>query len=197
MRKRGKQRKSGGEHFRSAIADWQLQLQTELKKASSLPTAMFDASDPMLEARLAESTEALFRRLLDQPMPETESNPIGDRKLEHVATEELAALIVRVAQAPTMPTELPRLEEHRDDEFLAILGDTCLRGPEPQQQRARQVLQQASGTKDTDLDSLALAIAERIVQNQDPTALDVHAIAAVCHSIAIAVLHDEGPGKQP
>lgn len=197
MRKRGKPRKSGGEHFRSAIADWQLQLQTELKKASSLPTAMFDASDPMLEARLAESTESLFRRLLDQPMPESAASPVGERKLEHVATHELAALIAMVARAEPVATATPRLDEHRDDEFLAILGDTCLRGPEPQQQRARQALQQASGTKDTDLDSLALAIAERIVQNQDPTALDAHAIAAVCHSIAIAVLHDGDQGAKP
>src|SRR5262249_7736185 len=58
-------REHQGEHFTAAIAHHHLTLQTELKRSTSLPSAMFDANDPMLEARLCEATEGIFRRLLE------------------------------------------------------------------------------------------------------------------------------------
>ncbi|MGK0300930.1 MAG: hypothetical protein ACI89X_001804 [Planctomycetota bacterium] len=49
--------------FREAISQWQLAARTEVKRSSSLPSSMFDACDPMLEARLAESVEAMMHCL--------------------------------------------------------------------------------------------------------------------------------------
>ncbi|MSR38386.1 MAG: hypothetical protein EXS02_06065 [Planctomycetes bacterium] len=195
MKKRSSKRKPGGEHFRSVIADWQLRLQTELKQASSLPTAMFDASDPMLEARLAESTEGLFRLLQDQPMPSLAPRNGADRSLELVTQEELSALLAAAARADFGTGAFPRLDENRDEEFYAILGDTCLRGPATQQQRARAVLQQQSGATGSELGALATAISQRIVQSQQLSTIDDKALLALCHLIAVAALSTDGGAR--
>ena len=184
----------GGEHFQSAIAHWQLDLQTELKKASSLPTAMFDASDPMLEARLAESTESLFRCLLDQPAPDQKPVPADRRRLEAVPPAELSALLAAAAADGFAVDALPALDEHRDEEFLAVLGETCLRAPETQRQLACALLRQLSGVAGDDLESFAAAIARQLVLNPDPAGVDARALAAVCHRIAVAVQANLPPG---
>ena len=50
----GRELKGANDGFREAVAQWRLNLRTEVKKSSSRPSAMFDASDPMPETGLAE-----------------------------------------------------------------------------------------------------------------------------------------------
>lgn len=125
-----------GEHFEEAIARWELQVQTEVKKASSLPTAMFDAWDPVLEARLCAATETLFADLLDQKPPEMQSDLNPELHLEPVPASELAALPRRLGGA--IPR--PRLDEGTVSEYFAILGDACCHGDGPHKSAAAQQL---------------------------------------------------------
>src|SRR5512134_256475 len=125
---RGSSRPSEGEHYRAAIARWQLGLQTELKRASSLPSAMFDACDPMLETRLAEATESLFRCLLElDRRAHAGSLPQDQQRLEVVQREELAALLRDAAAGCFHAGPEPALDENDDGEFYAILAETCSR----------------------------------------------------------------------
>ena len=47
-----------GDRFPETVAQWRLQLRTEVKNSSALPTSVFHARDAQLEAMLAASTEA-------------------------------------------------------------------------------------------------------------------------------------------
>jgi hypothetical protein len=175
----GSRKPSDGEHFTEAIAHWQLDVQTELKRASSLPTAMFDACDPMLEARLAEATESLFRCLLEL-----------DRR-------ELAALLRDAAQGRFDDTEGPALDENDEGEFYAILAETCSRGPEAGHERAAALLGGFDAGDLHDLDRLAAAIERRVAADAPAGDDEARALAAECRRVAAAVARHAGrAGRQ-
>lgn len=118
----GRPRTARGESFQEAIARWQLGMQTEVKRVSALPTAMFDACDPMLEARLAEATQGIFASLRAQgPLPD-HATPTDDLHLEAVDPTELAELCRRLCDGPAEP---PDLGVGAPEELIGVLVDLC------------------------------------------------------------------------
>lgn len=107
--------------FREAIARWRLDLRTEVKKSSSLPTAMFDACDPMLETRLAETARSMLERLQGQEAAPTDSQG-AEKRLERVTPADLRKLPAQIAAMQPAPLDL---EAGLLTEYLGILADTC------------------------------------------------------------------------
>jgi hypothetical protein len=82
---------------------------------------MFDACDPMLETRLAETTEAMLAHL-QRPAPRLDAEDAGaEQRLEAVAPHELSALPKRLARDQHAPDLLTGLGA----EYLAVLADAC------------------------------------------------------------------------
>ena len=111
--------------YRAAIAQWRLDLRTEVKRCSSLPSSMFDACDPTLETHLAATAESVLMTLLggnQDPFP----SPGGDaaeQRREQVSPEELRRLPRLVADGePMLPVAF---DTDLQPEYLAILGDLC------------------------------------------------------------------------
>lgn len=185
-----------GEHFTAAIARHQLALQTELKRSTSLPSQMFDASDPMLEARLCEATESIFRRLLEhdaQPAADSTEEP----RLEAVAADEIADLVRaarRGAFAATTPP--PALTEHADTEFDALLAETCARSHGEAQQRAAALLRRATTAGAGDLETLTRELATRLANLDAASPTDADAFVALCRRLAATVLACTDPTQQ-
>ena len=106
---------------------------------------MFDACDPMLEARLAESVEAMMH-CLHQPATtaaEAESAAKGpadpkQMRVETVNPDELRQLPRLVSST----CEELDLESGVSGEYLSVLVDTCTTGDEPTQAAARALLRQ-------------------------------------------------------
>lgn len=131
---------SGGESFEEAIARYQLELQTELKKTSSLPTAMFDASDEMIETQLCQATESILRCLLEFQRP-AEADPEHEAMtLENVNPREVLELLSAAATTPAEAEPAPDLDAGRAPEFAAVLADICVRSQGPAGRRAGQQL---------------------------------------------------------
>ena len=146
-----------GASFREAIAHWRLVLHTEVKRASSLPTAMFDACDPMLETRLAETTEAMLAHLHD-PAPRLAAGDEAEAegRLEVVTSDELRALPRQL----TCDQHAPDLLTGLGAEYLAALADACCLATGTAQRRAVDLLGRDFGIgPDTDLARLAQQVA--------------------------------------
>jgi hypothetical protein len=175
----------GGGSFREVVATWRLRLHTEVKKASALPTAMFDACDPMLETRLAETAETLLAQLEEpDPVLADDTAPGGDRRLELVSVDELRRLPRAIA---AMPSRAPGLDDDLAAEQLGVLADTCCAGDPAMQQRAVARLCRDFGVDgDTDLQALA-----QLLDEQARTAIDGDGseddLAATCRRIAATV----------
>lgn len=174
----------GGGSFREVVATWRLRLHTEIKKASALPTAMFDACDPMLETRLAETAEALLAQLEEpDPVLADDTAPGGERRLELVTEDELRRLPRAVA---AMPVGTPGIDDDLAAEQLGVLADTCCAGDEKLQQKAVQRLCREFGVDgDTDLQALAELLDEQARAAIDGTGSDDD-LAATCRRIAAA-----------
>ncbi|MEO6597645.1 MAG: hypothetical protein ABIP94_23115 [Planctomycetota bacterium] len=191
--------KAGNEGFREAVAQWRLTLRTEVKRASSLPTAMFDACDPMLETRLAETAESMLTRL-QQPVAEVRAaeDPNAEKRIERVAPNELKALPLRIAG----PAVHLALDADLAAEYLGILTDMCCVATGNPQAGAVHLLQRDFGlSHTTDLAQLTRLLAQRVqsaaTAAPDTTADD--ALTEVCQRVATAlVLHlrdgQPGPG---
>jgi hypothetical protein len=185
-------------HFRSAIAQWRLSLHTECKRASSLPTAMFGAADPMLEARLAEAAETMLLRLQEPPPELASDDATGEQRLEEVTTEELRPLARRLANGPSAP---PDLEPGLAAEYLAILGDACATGEPSVRAAAHQRLRSEFGVASAlDIDTLAdLLKAQLTAAEGDDNVVDD--LAATSRRLAAAALTTNQaprvPGETP
>ncbi|MCR9243417.1 MAG: hypothetical protein NXI31_00190 [bacterium] len=112
---------AGDPDFRAALAQWRLQLRTEVKKVSSLPTAMFDTIDPMLEMRLAECTETMLHQL-QVPGNHLLSTNNEDLRLEEVDQEAIRALPKRFAKHDATPVDLL---SNLNAEYFGVLADMC------------------------------------------------------------------------
>jgi hypothetical protein len=140
----------GSEHFEEAIARWQLHVQTEVKRVSALPTAMFDACDPMLEATLASVTERILATLNNGGPASIDIHP-GTLHLEQVSKAELQALRQRLsAPAP----EPPDLGEGAPEELLSVLVDLCHAGEATAREEAARHLCQHLEVTPAELDQL-------------------------------------------
>lgn len=116
-----------GERFPETVAQWRLQLRTEVKSSSALPTSVFHARDAQLEAMLAASTEAMLARL-QVPAPAVRQPPpgVGAQRLEAVPADELRRLPANLADDGSSP----RLDDHAATEAYGVLTDAAL-GPDP------------------------------------------------------------------
>jgi hypothetical protein len=180
-----------GEHFRDAIARHQLSLQTDLKKSTSLPGAMFDAADAMLEARLCEATERIFRVLLEQEVPPPPVDP-GELRLEPVASTETLAL-VRAAASGAFAGEPPDLGDGDTAELQAVLAETCARSEGLPRERAAALLRGDRSREDVD------ALARELLQQLTAatTAGDAVQLGELAARIASAVLAGTAAAEPP
>lgn len=139
-----RQDRPAAEDVRAAIAGWQLRIQTDVKRTSSLPTSMFDACDPMVEAALADSAAHIFRRLMAYgPPPGYEDLREDELRAESVTPREIATMCVQLAGEEQI--DPPDLTEGSDLEYLWILLDFCLEERGPVRERARETLHAALG----------------------------------------------------
>lgn len=192
--------------FREAIAQWQLAARTAVKRSSSLPSSVFDACDPMLEARLAESVQELMERL-QQPtgLPATES---PDVRREVVEPAELA----RLQRVASLGDDDVEMHAGQMAESLGVLLDLVASFPAPGNSAALQLLREQFGiSEQTDLDDAmktlaALVTASTSDRSAAPIGADVEAmVAALCSQIAGAALvqsrspaaaMDDGPAPE-
>ena len=187
-----------GQSFLEAIAHWRLAMHTEVKRASSLPTAMFDACDPMLESRLVESVEAMFGQLQDPAPQVAKGDDDTEQRLETVTHDELRALPALLA-AP-----VPRLDllAGLGAEYLAMLADTCCLATGTPQRRAVELLCRdfavAPAGGIDQLTKLLDELVEEVVAGQARPSTDEE-LATTCKRVAAAVtLHAPvGPARSP
>lgn len=167
--------------FGEAVAQWRLALRTEVKRASSLPTSMFDACDPMLETRLAESAEAMLTLLHEPDQALAQTQEQGEKRLEQVAGSELAALPNRIrAGGSPAPTSV---DDGLDVEYLGILTDTCTTADGEARSGAAALLVRDFGiAPDTDLDRATRELASAMQGAVRSETLD-----DVCRRVAAAV----------
>jgi len=141
--------------YRAAIAQWRLNLRTEVKRCSSLPSSMFDACDPTLETHLAATAEAVLMALLGDnkdPFPDAEGEACEQRR-EQVSAAELRELPARVAEGP--PSTPPLFEAGLEEEYLSILSDICCIAEGDELRHAMDLLQRDFGLCDLrDLEEL-------------------------------------------
>jgi hypothetical protein len=125
------------------MAQWHLDLRTEVKRASALPTSVFATCDPMIESLLAETAESMLA-LLQEPSPEAAMAPPEgeDKRLETVTIDELRALPARVAAGG--PTDV-HLDAGLTGEYLAVLTDACGSGHETAARGASHLLRRDFG----------------------------------------------------
>ena len=177
--------------FREAISDWQLSARTEVKKASSLPSSVFDAADPMVEARLAETVDAMMQ-LLHQPS--------ADALRKHASGEHLDQRAEQVAEAELreLPNKVPRgrgdndLEDGVSPEYLNVLIDACTSGEPESRRTARTLLAQDFAVPaNADLSQFTRTLAERLRSVDGPLGRDdeeLHQLDELCRAIAATVV---------
>lgn len=179
-----------GEHFEAAIARYQLDVQTQLKRATSLPSAMFDASDPMLEARLCEATEGIFQQLLEYDEA-NEGGTAGEQRLETVSREELTKTLRAAVAGDFDDSESPRLAENAQEEFLALLAEAVARSNGAPQQHAAELLWAQGQGAEHEMESLMHAFAERLAVLDDEggsSPEDEQHLGELCQRVAAAVV---------
>ncbi len=177
-----------GDRFPETVAQWRLQLRTEVKNSSALPTSVFHARDAQLEAMLAASTEAMLARL-QVPAPAVRTAPPGggEQRLEAVPAAELRALPTRLADdGPT-----PRLDDHAAVEALAVLTDAAL-GPDPvAAATARALLRdRLRADRDADVEETAARLRQCLLAGLADDPAVAEAIAAVARRVARAIAAD-------
>jgi len=177
--------------FREVISQWQLAARTEVKKASSLPSSMFDASDPMLEARLAETVEAMMQ-LLHEPeaaaLARKASGEHLEMRVEQVSDEELRALPTLIRQDLADAD----LDDHLSSEYLNLLIDSCTTGDDPTRQGARELLaRDFSVESHADLDAATQALfrcMQQLLDDAGASTDDERRLAELCGAIAATVV---------
>ncbi len=156
-----KHHRTDAEHFEAAIARHRLDLQTQLKRSTSLPSAMFDANDAMLEARLCAATEGIFQKLLEWDAPRALPTD-GEQRLEKVHAHELTALLMAALHGEFAKSETPRLDEQSATEFAGILAEAAARSVGKPQQRAQELLAKQNAADAQTIDDAARAIADSL-----------------------------------
>lgn len=133
------------DRLRHGPAARQRRPEAELRGASSVPEAMFDAGDPVVEAHLLDDN--VVRRLLhrlnsvDQSRSAkqlSEAPPLDLDGRNHVSEDEIAAFFASLVEPSPHPT--PRLTENLAQERRWILIDLAKNGTGLARQRATQEL---------------------------------------------------------
>ena len=174
-------------HFPEVIAQWRLAMRTEVKRTSSLPSSMFDACDPMLEMRLAETTEAMLALLHDAAGAGYHEPPGGgDRHVENVAAEELRALPGRLAGDGSAPD----LDAGLAGETTAVLADACCGDDETAAANAVALMRTRCGLDAATAPAAATAVLMPLLQQAiDGSPGATAELEAICRRIAAAVAH--------
>lgn len=197
MPQRGKHVPGTDEGFRQAIAQWRLDLRTEVKKSSSLPTAMFDACDPMLETRLAETAQTILSRLHGPAIQDVSADAAAvEKRLEQVTSADLRRLPRQIAEVSPAALDL---EAGLLPEYLGILTDTCCNATGSAQLGAATLLDRdfrLSAT--TDMATLSELLARQVRETPEQFAKAASytddALALACQRVAAALaLHVHGP----
>ena len=177
--------------FLEAISQWQLAARTELKRASSLPSSMFDASDPMVEARLAEAVDAMMRRLERPQSTPAPANPSGDhleRGTEQVSLEALRALPREIR----VDLDAADLDDRISAEYLNVLIDACTTGDAPVRRAARELLAKDFDVAvDRDLRAASDSLADCLTRHASAGAANTQSrrsLEALCAAIAATVV---------
>lgn len=176
--------------YQEAISQWQLAARTEVKKFSSLPSAMFDTCDPMLEACLADSVETMMHRLHEPEivsLAEMAENHTIEIRVEKVTSEELRELR---SLKPENYQHLD-LEFGISTEYLSLLIDSCTTGDEPTQAAARELLRRDFGVETgADLQQATETIFACLQRVLDDASCerDYERIAELCSTIASSVI---------
>ncbi|MCK5943617.1 MAG: hypothetical protein KAI24_16660 [Planctomycetes bacterium] len=186
--------------FREAISQWQLAARTEVKRSSSLPSTMFDACDPKLEARLAETVDAMMH-CLHQPdtaeLAKEYANAKLEQRVENVSADELRALpkLVRddLAEAD--------LDDNVSSEYLNLLIDTCTTGDEESQHAARLLLSKDFAIEShAALDAAARALfdcLQNVLGSQSETEEQQQQLFELCGAIAATIVVHPQQEAQP
>lgn len=197
MPRNGTDAEGQGQSWLEAIAHWRLALHTEVKRSSSLPTAMFDACDPTLESRLVATAEAMLAQLQDPAPTVATGDEHAEQRLETVTADELRALPRQIG------TDFAPLDllSGLSAEYLGTLADTCCRANGVPQRRAVELLSRdfAVGPA-ADLDQLTKLLAQQTdaALGADARATSGEELAATCQRIAAAViLHTPLPPRSP
>lgn len=176
--------------YGEAVAQWRLQLRTEVKRASSLPTSMFDACDPMLETRLAETTEAMLAQLHEPDAALASPQKDGEKRLEQVTSDELAHLPRRLGDG--RDARPLGIDDDLAAEYLGVLTDTCTTATGAARHGAAQLLVRDFGIDPAaDLTSSAERLAEALQETRTKD-LD-QACARIAAAIAVAMQQQEPP----
>jgi hypothetical protein len=174
--------------FPEAVAQWRLSLRTQVKSASSLPTAIFHAGDATLEALLAESAEPMLARLHEPSPGAAQALPAGEQRIESVGIDELRGLPRRLREHGEASVDL---DDHLTAEGIAVLTDACGSDVAPAATAARALLRQRFGiAPGEDPTATATRIAGIVQANADDEDAAA-AVATLCQRIAaiLAVQH--------
>lgn len=185
----GRQQKGANDGFREAVAQWRLNLRTEVKRSSSLPSAMFDACDPMLETRLAESAEAMLACLQEPDDRLRDPGDSADKRLEQVSADELRTLPARTAAIEVVPLDL---RTGLLAEYLGILTDTACVANGPAQHGAVQLLQRdfavGGGTDVAALTELLMQqVQDSVASCAEASEASDEQLAVTCQRLAAAL----------
>ncbi|MBM3973077.1 MAG: hypothetical protein FJ301_03135 [Planctomycetes bacterium] len=182
-----------GERFPETVAQWRLQLRTEVKNSSALPTSVFHGRDAQLEAMLAASTEAMLARL-QVPTPAVRAaSPGGQQRLEAVPADELRALPARLADDGTPP----QLDDHAAIEALAVLTDAALGADPIAADTARALLRERLGASPgADVEETAARLRQCLLTGLADDPAVAEAIAAVARRVANAIATESTPATE-
>jgi hypothetical protein len=184
-----------GDRFPETVAQWRLQLRTELKNSSALPTSVFHARDAQLEALLAAATEAMLARLQVPTDAVRKAAPAaGGQRLEAVPADELRQLPTRLSgDGPT-----PCLRDHAAAEAFGVLVDAAL-GPDPRaaQTAATLLRERLRLGHDGDLDVAAAQLAQCLCAALPRDPANGEAVAAIARRAVAAAAASPTEGQQP
>lgn len=173
--------------FREAISQWQLAARTEVKRASSLPSSMFDAADGMVEARLTETVEAMLQLLQHAPADPNQRRASGEhleQRAEQVSQEELRALPTAFGE-DTVDVDL---DEHVAAEYFNLLVEVWRTGDETTAAEARErLLADFPADAAGDLDAATAAIAQSLRGLAGGSVdADLQGVERLCAAVAAA-----------
>ena len=173
--------------FREAISQWQLAARTEVKRASSLPSSMFDAADGMVEARLTETVEAMLQLLQHAPADPNQRRASGEhleQRAEQVSQDELRALPTAFGE-DTVDVDL---DEHVTAEYFNLLVEVWRTGDETTAAEARErLLADFPADAAGDLDAATAAIAQSLRGLAEGSVdADLQGVERLCAAVAAA-----------
>lgn len=167
--------------YAEALAQFWLDVRTEVKRNSALPTAVFDSCDTMVETQLAEAAEAMLARL-QRPDASAPAALGEDReqRIEVVSRDEMQRLPALLSRAEPAPA----LEEGADAECLSVLADACGAGHAAAIAGATALLQRDFGLANDGSRSLACLLTDALAQALVDGRIDPATLTARCAQLA-------------